>query len=543
MRQLARSPPGMCIGLACIATLGGAPARADCTGGTRFPSVTITGSHIRAIDVQTAPPVRTLTHARFRELLGSEPKALRGITGLAEAANGDLWVNGEGGAARVAAAAIGQVLSQPTQQPLPVDLFTANDGYPGTGVQYPGLWPSLVVAPDGRVWLAGADGIAWLDPERLRRNPAPPQVVLESVNSDDYRQLTTGGVLLQANTRKLDVEYTALSYANPDRLRFRYRLDGIDDGWVDAGARRQAFYTNLEPGCYRFHVSATDGSGAWGSPGTVVLTIPPTFMQSRTFTVLCVAAVTAALILVYQLRIRQIAARQRSRYEERLRERERIARELHDTLLQGTQGLILNVHQAARQIHEGEAAHRLLQQALDQADAVMAEGRDRIQDLRIGWDSRLDLSESLAAVGHELARGREVAFCAKVEGRARPLSPLARDESYRIAREALLNAFEHAQAPTIELQVIYGEEALRVRVRDDGMGIEADAVARGARPGHWGLVGMRERATGISARLDVWSKRGAGTEVELVIPATVAYASPSRPRGWCLLRRVARCVS
>jgi signal transduction histidine kinase len=231
--------------------------------------------------------------------------------------------------------------------------------------------------------------------------------------------------------------------------------------------------------------------------------------------------------MLIRYRVRQVAARMRVRLEERLAERERIARELHDTLLQSTQGLILRFQAVANRIPLEDPSRNMLDKALDRADEVLAEGRDRVVDLRVPVDTLSDLPNAFAAAGEDLAQGRPVQFRAVVEGAVRDLVRSVKDEAYRIGREALLNAFQHSEAGSIEVQIIYAEESLRVRVRDDGRGINLGTVDASSRPGHWGMKGMRERAQKIGADLDVWSRHGAGTEIELRIPASVAY----RDRG------------
>jgi signal transduction histidine kinase len=227
----------------------------------------------------------------------------------------------------------------------------------------------------------------------------------------------------------------------------------------------------------------------------------------------------------------------RGRALERLDERERIARELHDTLLQSTQGLILRFQSVANRIPAQDPARDLLDKALNRADEVLAEARDRVLDLRVPVDTLNDLPKAFAAAGEDLALGRAVSFRTVVEGEPRALEPLVKDEAYRIGREALLNAFQHAEAASIEVQIIFADGDFRVRVRDDGHGIGLGAPGARPRPGHWGLTGMRERAEKIGARLDVWSKDGAGTEIELKIPASIAYKESSLLSRWLPLRR------
>ena len=398
----------------------------------------------------------------------------------------------------------------------------------------------MAVSGDGRIWLSAMGGIGWIDTSRVRQEPAPP-VFVQSVTAEGARLNADNASSLSMGVRNLQVDYTALSYSHPERLRFRYRLDGVDHDWVDAGARRQAFYTNLGPGRYRFTVNVTNESGVWtDSAASLNFQIPPTFVQTRTFMAMCVATVLAFLALLYQARVRQLTARERALAKSRLKERERIARELHDTLLQGTQALILKIHSAAKLSERGEPVHELLNEAIDRASGVMEDGRDRIQDLRLSHEVDGDLATSLTKAGEELSQSFSVRFKLAVEGRPRAVTSDVLQETYRVGREALLNAFRHANANSIEVQIIYGDEGLSLRVRDDGSGIEEKTVASGSLGGHWGLPGMRERAHQIGAELSVWTRPRAGTEIELRVPAAIAYVKRTVRPPWMSFGRNVR---
>jgi signal transduction histidine kinase len=219
----------------------------------------------------------------------------------------------------------------------------------------------------------------------------------------------------------------------------------------------------------------------------------------------------------------------RHRLEERVAERERIARELHDTLLQGVQGLILKFQTVTDEIPQETPARRMMEEALDRADSVLIEGRDRVKDLRISPAAGPDLPSAIGAIGAELANEQGTPFNLSVEGTPRSLDPIVREEVVRIAHEALGNAFRHARATKIEAEIIYHRTELRLRFRDDGCGIDG-AILETGRPDHWGLPGMRERAKKIRADFDVWSRQGAGTEIELRVPARIAYSRTGR--GW-----------
>jgi signal transduction histidine kinase len=241
-----------------------------------------------------------------------------------------------------------------------------------------------------------------------------------------------------------------------------------------------------------------------------------------------VCLVAAAIFAAYRYRLASVHAAINLRFEERLAERTRIARELHDTLLQSFQGLMLRLQVVDDLLPPGKAKTQL-EQTLERADQAIAEGRSAVYDLRSSALTTTDLAQALRALGDELAAEGSTAFELVVEGPPRDLHPIIRDELYRIAREALRNAFRHAGAMHIETEISYGERTLRLRIRDDGQGIPREILEAG-RPSHYGLSGMRERARQIRASLEIWSGAKAGTEIELGIAGSIAYrATVSRP--------------
>jgi signal transduction histidine kinase len=339
-----------------------------------------------------------------------------------------------------------------------------------------------------------------------------------------------------------DFRFTALSLSAPEKQRFKYRLSPYDKDWVDAGKQRTAHYTNMAPAEYSFHVIAANGYGVWNEQGaTIRFVLQPHFYETNWFYALCGIGFLALLWMAYQFRLGQVQRAFNMRLEERIEERTRIARELHDTLLQSFQGLMFSF-QAARNLLPGrtEEAIRTLDRAIRNGDEAVAEGRDAIQNLRLGSAQRR-LEDLLTATGQELrdaqdGNGHSAVFQVVIEGQPRTLSPLLQDEIYRIAREVLRNAFQHAEAHRIEAAIQYDPDLFRLRIRDDGKGIDAKVLQEGARAGHWGLPGMRERAKRIGAQLKLWSERGAGTEVELTVPASVAYAASHVRRRFGLFR-------
>jgi ligand-binding sensor domain-containing protein/signal transduction histidine kinase len=386
--------------------------------------------------------------------------------------------------------------------------------------------PQVAKTSDGRLWFLPWDGVSVIDPRHLRINNLPPPVHIEQITADrkpyDVTAENSGSLRLPALSRDLEIDYTALSLVAPEKIRFRYKLEGYDRDWQDVGNRRQAFYTNLRPGHYTFRVIACNNNGVWNETGAALsFYIQPAFYQTYWFLLLGLLTVAALIWLLYVARLRRVAAIYKGRMEERIGERERIARDLHDTFLQSVQGLILKFDAAAKQIPPEQQARQSMENALDRADEVMAEGRERVRNLR---DNILlsDLPAAFAQVAGEISNDK-IAFKTVVEGRARNLNPLVVEETYAIGREAILNAFTHSGGSQVEVEVTYDRQQFRIRIRDDGRGIDPQTLQQGGRPDHFGLQGMRERANRIDAQLNLWSGAERGTEVELLVPGKTAY--------------------
>jgi signal transduction histidine kinase len=344
---------------------------------------------------------------------------------------------------------------------------------------------------------------------------------------------------LAARTKNLEIDYSAVSLNRASRVRFRYKLEGADTEWRDAGSRRQAFYNDLPPGKYRFVVSASNGDNLWNEAGaTMNMEVLPAFNQTIWFRVTCVVAFFALLWALYRYRLYQIKHEFDARLEERVGERTRIARDFHDTLLQSFQGLLFRF-QAVRELQRTRPveAEEILESALNQAAEAITEGREAVQGLRAPTVETNNLAVAIKTSGEDIAAeggGHSSAgLSMEVEGRSRTLHPIVRDEVYRIAGEALRNAFRHAGAKQIEVELHYDERQLRLRIRDDGKGIDPQFLTSQGREGHFGMHGMRERAKLINGKLTVWTAPGSGTEIELSVPAAHAYAVSSAPwRLW-----------
>lgn len=471
---------------------------------------------------------------RFHTLPPERSGLLSGVTGMAEDRHGDVWLNGNLGVVRINRKALADTM-WPGTPSVPAEVFNTLDGLPGIAEQA-SMQPTAVAAGDGLLWFSTNQGLAWIDPDAMQRNLLPPQVFIRALSGNDAAVPVSDHIQLPQGTSRLQITYTATSLAEPDRMRFRYRLKDVDEAWRDVGARREAFYTNLQPGQYRFEVSAANNDGVWSLvPATLVFTIAPAFQQTLWFKVLCAVLLVLGIWMLMRWRARLLFLRLKARLQERHNERERIARELHDTLLQGMQGLILRLHAMTLGVAASHPVRHQLENAMDLAEHSLSEGRDRVRGLR-NTASETDLATALMQVRDEYPQAQGIAIRTLVEGRPTPLRPLVHDELLQLGREALANAFRHAQATEIEIQLSYGLREFRLHVRDDGRGIASDVIERQGLDGHWGLPGMHERAQRIHAQLRIWSRPGAGTEIQLRLRARAAYRHPVWQLGLQRLR-------
>jgi len=448
---------------------------------------------------------------------------LQSITGIVIDAGQQLWLNGGRGLVRLDLAdALASARDGRTVSPR---LFDDVDGMPGVALQS-GPIPTAQLAPDGLLWLATNQGLAWLDTNAPHRSAIAPVAAIGDIHFGDTHTPLRAGMQLPAGTTQLQIDFIAQSLARPERNRYRYRLSGVDADWRDAGSTPTAYYTNLGPGHYTFDVIAASEDGVWSTePTTRTFTIEPFVTQTFWFRSLIVVAVLLLIAAAARVRARHITALVRARFEERLRERERIARDLHDTLLQGSQGLLLRLHAISVMSTLPAEAQRQLESAMQAAESSLKEGRDRVSSLRGESATGNDLAAALAEAFNALASPGDTRLRVTVEGEPPPLRAAALEEIFLIGREAIRNAMEHARAATIEVEIAYGHP-FRLHVRDDGVGMEPDRV----REGHWGLQGMRERATRLQGELTLWSRPGLGTEVALAVPGYRLYSgAPTRP--------------
>jgi ligand-binding sensor domain-containing protein/signal transduction histidine kinase len=471
---------------------------------------------------------------------GVPPSLQRPIFGVEEDRNGWLWIATSDHVLRVSR----DKLMSGVIKAVDAREYDHADGLESTeGVKRS---QSVVSDSAGRVWFSLSNGLSVVDPSRVAVGSAPAIAHIEALSVDGSPLAVQGMARIPASPRRITFTYTGLSLATPERVRFRYFLENFDRTWSEPVATREATYTNLGAGHYRFRVLASNGDGLENSSeASFPFEIEPLFWQTAWFRIACLVLILVSVWSVHRYRLYHLTHQFNVRLEERVNERTRIARDLHDTLLQSFHGLLLRFQTASELFPTRPAeAKQTLDSAIDQAAQAITEGRDAVQGLRSSTVVTNDIALAINTLGEELAAGEAnpnaAAFDVGVEGTPRALHPILRDEVYRIAGEALRNAFRHAEAERIEVEIRYDERQFRLRVRDDGKGIDSKLLNDDERPGHYGLQGMRERAKLLGGKLTVWSEVDSGTEVELSISAANAYAAADGRAGSWFVKKFAR---
>jgi signal transduction histidine kinase/ligand-binding sensor domain-containing protein len=432
----------------------------------------------------------------------------------------DLWFSGKNGIIRVrpddlVSAAWGH------EGPLDYQIFDRSDGL--TSVQCSVGIPSITVTPDGKLWIATVKGLAMIELAKTPRVTRPPKVFVGAITVGRNKELAGSELVLPPGTHHLELHLEAVDLASPEKVRIQYRMDGVDTFWMDADTSRTAVYSNVPVGAHVFHVRASASNGVWDRTGiTYEVTQQPYFYQTVWFLLFTIGAFILLIPALYLMRVRHVLRLAQMRMGERLEERERIARELHDTLLQGILSASIQLDLAEDRLPNDSPAKPLVNRVLQMMRQVIDEGRVALRGLRTQSVASEDLAIALLRIRQEVPENERINFRVIAQNTARPLHPQIRDEVYRIGREAVLNAFVHANAKNIEVEIEYASTYLRVLVRDDGSGIDPQVLQFG-RDGHWGLPGMRERAERIGAVLKLRSRIGAGTELELSVPAAIAF--------------------
>lgn len=454
---------------------------------------------------------------RFRHVRDEDGADIVGVSGIVENAAGELWLHGAGGLTHIAARDVAAVVKRGAES-VHVERFNHLDGYAGVAAQLRPI-PTLTESSDGHIWYASSAYVGWIDPRNITHNPLMPTPQITGLRAEGRPHLANGAVRLPAGTENIELDFTAAVLTIPERARFRYRLAGFEDGWRDAGTRRQAFYTNMGPGDYRFEVLASNEDGVWSTqPATLDVAIAPTFVQTLWFKLLCALVLALAGYGLFRWRVQLATARVAERMQERLDERTRIARTLHDSFLQSVQALIMRFDRIKRGIAADDPLQREIDSALDTADAVLLEGREQVWALRSGDEAQTGLQPALEEAAAACGQQYGIAVRVEHQGLPVPLPDSVQREVHAIALEALHNACRHSGAASVQVALRYAKDGLELRVVDGGCGIDDQVLANGAPHGHWGLAGMRERAHLINASLRISRPAGGGTEVRLHVP-------------------------
>jgi signal transduction histidine kinase len=453
----------------------------------------------------------------FHMLAFARPDQATSVTGLVEARNGDIWINSAPGIVRITSSEMKKGLQSAGHKIFSVNLQEGDL----VGPSVPKLFSSSVhIGPGGRLWFSTLNGVVSVDPECIRPTP-PPKLTIRSVHADG-RPLR-GDHSFPPDAGTLTIDYIGIDLTNPRGVSYRYRLDGPDTGWQDVGARKEAIYTHLRPGRYTFEVMAENAYGVWTAPVSVPFAILPHFYQTLWFQLLFLMILLALVWFGIRVRLKFVTAAIRARAEERADERIRISRDLHDTLLQGVQGLLLTFHSAAERVPADHQSRPALEQALAVADRIILEGRDRVKGLRALNLTDEELPSSLEALGADLNSSGNVEFVVTRFEAGKTLQSHVASEIFLIAREAVINAFRHAEPSRVSVELRYGKRRFSLYCVDDGRGFDADTVEISERYGHWGIRGMEERAHKLGASFEYRSSPGLGTAISVGLKATRAY--------------------
>ena len=460
---------------------------------------------------------------------------LSGVSGIVEDKTGAVWLNASTGITRIPAAELQRLPGDATG--LKYDLLDDRQGVEGTATQVKPT-PSAVADRDGLLWFSTSGEVYSIDPAAFTLRETLPALSIERVvvngeavmdREHEPASIKIDGIKL----RELEIDYVGVDLASPEKVEYQYMLEGEDKTWRDVGNRRQAFYSHLRPGRYQFRLRATSGGLQWVElKAPFRLAVTPAFYQTTWFYLVSAAMVLSGLYLVYLLRVQYLTNRLRERMRERSSERIRIARDLHDTLLQSIHGLMLRFHVATQKLPQSDPARQSLEIALNRADSVYLETRNRVESLRDDVAEDADLASLIAKRSESLEIAESMTFRIVESGQRQILNDAVLLELYRIAGEAITNTLHHSGAPSAEVIICYGPTELLMRCCDTGKGLPPEVLADGSRNGHWGLIGMRERAAAIGGEFQVWSSARNGTDIEVRVPARRAYQHPHSRFAW-----------
>jgi signal transduction histidine kinase/ligand-binding sensor domain-containing protein len=468
---------------------------------------------------------------RFTSLLTKDPDVLKPATGLVLDARGNLWIQTLDGVLLVSANEVRKALSQQSVQ-ISYRLFDRSYGVQGAPDPDRAL-PTLRIGGDGMIWAQTSSGLSWMDPNVTPSEPAPPTVHIDSVSTGDNSHLLfpADNLLIPSSQRTVHIAYSTPELFRPERLHFWYRLIGFNSNWQDAGSQREVTYTNLSPRSYRFEIKAVNAEGVSSmSPTVMTLTRSPTFYETWWFRALIVVPIAMLLWLFHWMRMHNL----QKQADIRADEREAISRDIHDTLLQRIQGVMLALQIWSSDESIAKGRREEISSIYNQAREAMAEGRERLLSLRRKEDQGLGLYDELMAEGRQLASNHDMAFFINLEGSPQEINEACRSELRDIGFEAMRNAFAHSMGTEIRLVISYAADALFLNISDNGKGLDQADALQACAQGHVGLSCMRERVETLKGALNIKAGPNEGTEIDVRIPARYAYLQMKR--SWSLMR-------
>lgn len=469
------------------------------------------GGFFAEVEVEGAPVVHRLVDTRleaFKELTATD---------LIETEQGELWFGGTP-ITRVPPGAFKNPRRR--DEPLDYEYFSKDDGL-ATGF-VSGVGRTLALTPDAKLWAATPNGLAMFDLRRLQVTNDKPSIYLTDVTIGRNTEHAGREILLPPGTSHLKINFAAVEVSAPEKIRLQYRLDGVDTEWLDAPDNPSAIYNSIPVGRRALHIRACNRNGIWDRQGVIFyITQQPYFYQTRWFIAAMVALGVLLVFVLYRLRVAQISRMLSARFDERLAERTRIARELHDTFLQTVQGSKMVADHALK----NSADHTRMVRAMEQLSTWLAqatqEGRAALLSLRSSTTEKNDLAEAFRRAIDECASESNAELSFSVTGTSREIHPVVRDEIYRIGYEAIRNSCAHSSSDRLAVTLEYAHD-LTLRVSDNGVGIDSAVVETG-KDGHFGLRGMRERAERIGGKFTLVSSPESGTTITLVVPGRIAF--------------------
>ena len=435
------------------------------------------------------------------------------IDGILEDQSGALWISSNTGIFRVRVADLMDVAAGKSHS-LPITSYGTADGMKireCSGIGHPSSWK----AKDGTLWFSTLKGVAWIDPAKLQRNMVAPLVAMEQVSVDEKNLPLNGTVKIGPGHSRFAFHYAGLSYVAPQKVHYKYRLSGFDRQWIDAGARRVAYYTNIPPGTYRFDVLAANNDGVWSTtPASFSFQLQPYFTQTYWFYLICAVLILLLVWLMYRWRVHQVE----SRFRAVLAERTRIAREIHDTLAQGFVGISVQLELAAQMLSTSpQAVREQLNQTRKLVRDSLSEARSSIWNLRSNEPGNADFASRFSNAVRARTAGKPIETNIQFTGTYRALPANVESELLKIALEAVANVLQHADATRLDIEVQYGMKQLRMQIEDNGVGLSSD-IAEATPAGHFGVIGMRERTQAIGGTFTMNSIPAEGTKITVELP-------------------------